>query len=168
MQNTKPRYSLSTFKRNADKFNTISGSAQKTTPSDIYNQIQLMKEEYLETILAFDHSDMTGVLDGCVDVLYVTLGLLQKLQNAGVDTEGAMKQVAQDNLKKFPKRVKEVTDSLRHYKDQDLELTVDKNFEYNVYVLKDQNDKVRKPLGFVGTDLSKYVPENLTNHLIEG
>ena len=43
---------------------------------------------------------------------------------------------------------------------------LDKNFDYNVYVLKDQNDKVRKPKEFVGTDLSKYVPSELMNHLV--
>ena len=113
MNQAKTQYSISTFKRSADKFNTISGSAQKTSAVDIMNQIKLMQEETEETTEAYKQGDITGVLDGCVDVLYVTLGLLQKLQNAGVDTEGAMKQVAQDNLKKFPKRVKEVTDSLR-------------------------------------------------------
>jgi len=162
----KPFYSISTFKRSADKFNTISGSAQKTSAVDIMNQIKLMQEETEETTEAYKLGDMTGVLDGCIDVLYVTLGLLQKLQNAGVDTTGAMKQVAEDNLKKFPKRFKDACSSVLMYNATNDVVKEHYNKEYNVYVLKDQNDKVRKPLGFVGTDLSKYVPDNLVNHLI--
>jgi len=161
----KPSYSISTFKRSADKFNTISGSAQKTSAVDIMNQIKLMQEETEETTEAYKLGDMTGVLDGCVDVLYVTLGLLQKLQNAGVDTEGAMKQVAEDNLKKFPKNIVDVLASVEKYQIDGVDISLEKNTEYNVYVLKDQNDKVRKPNRFVGTDLSKYVPTELINHL---
>ena len=152
------RYTVLNLQQDADKFNDISGSAQKTTKDDIKNQIVLMEEEVKETFNDFEANNIVGVLDGCIDTLYVTLGLLQKLKNLGVDTDGAMKQVAEDNLSKFPSSLQEAIDSIIIYQNQGTNVSMEQNKEHRVYVLKDQNDKVRKPLGFVGTDLSKYVP----------
>jgi len=152
------QYTVLNLQQDADKFNDISGSAQKTTKDDIKNQIVLMEEEVKETFNDFEANDLVGVLDGCIDTLYVTLGLLQKLKNLGVDTEGAMKQVAEDNLSKFPSSLQEAIDSIISYQNQGTNVNMEQNTEHRVYVLKDQNDKVRKPKGFVGTDLSKYVP----------
>lgn len=152
------QYTVLNLQQDADKFNDISGSAQKTTKDDIKNQIVLMEEEVKETFNDFEANDLVGVLDGCIDTLYVTLGLLQKLKNLGVDTDGAMKQVAEDNLSKFPSSLQEAIDSIILYQNQGTSVNMEQNKEHRVYVLKDQNDKVRKPKGFVGTDLSKYVP----------
>ena len=157
MQHT-TQYTILNLQQDADKFNDISGSAQKVSKDDIENQIKLMKEEVNETAYDFSFDDLVGVLDGCIDTLYVTLGLLQKLKNLGVDTDGAMKQVAEDNLSKFPSSLQEAIDSIIAYQNQGANVSMEQNKEHQVYVLKDQNDKVRKPKGFVGTDLSKYVP----------
>lgn len=155
------QYTVLNLQQDADKFNDISGSAQKTTKDDIKNQIDLMEEEVKETFNDFEANDLVGVLDGCIDTLYVTLGLLQKLKNLGVDTDGAMKQVSEDNLSKFPSSLLEAVDSIIYYQDQGTHVNMEQNKEHRVYVLKDQNDKVRKPKGFVGTDLSKYVPAGI-------
>lgn len=155
------QYTVLNLQQDADKFNDISGSARKVTDIDLKNQIELMKEEVKETNDDFEVGNIVGVLDGCIDTLYVTLGLLQKLKNLGIDTEGAMKQVAQDNLSKFTSSFEAAIDSVIIYKFLNVELQMEENKEHQVYVLKDQNDKVRKPKGFVGTDLSKYVPVGL-------
>jgi len=152
------QYTVLNLQLDADKFNDISGSSRKVSDIDLKNQIELMKEEVKETNDAFEVDDIVGVLDGCIDTLYVTLGLLQKLKNLGVDTEGAMKQVAEDNLSKFPSSLQEAIESVAEYLDKDIYVNLEQNKEHQVYVLKDQNDKVRKPKGFVGTELSKYVP----------
>ena len=152
------QYTVLNLQQDADKFNDISGSAQKVSKDDIKNQIALMEEEVKETFDDFEAKDLVGVLDGCIDTIYVTLGLLQKLKNLGVDTDGAMKQVAEDNLSKFPSSLQEAIDSIISYQNQGDNVSMKQNKEHRVYVLKDQNDKVRKPKGFVGTDLSKYVP----------
>ena len=155
------QYTILNLQQDADKFNDISGSSRKVTDIDLKNQIELMKEEVKETNDAFEVDDIVGVLDGCIDTLYVTLGLLQKLKNLGIDTEGAMKQVAEDNLSKFPSSLQEAIESIIFYQNIGTEINLVDNKEHKVYVLKDQNDKVRKPKGFIGTDLSKYVPAGL-------
>lgn len=152
------QYTVLNLQQDADKFNDISGSAQKINKDGIKNQVLLMEEEVKETFNDLEANNIVGVLDGCIDTLYVTLGLLQKLKNLGVDTDGAMKQVAEDNLSKFPSSLLEAVDSIIYYQDQGTHVNVEQNKEHRVYVLKDQNDKVRKPKGFVGTDLSRYVP----------
>jgi len=152
------QYTVLNLQQGADKFNDISGSARKVTDVDLKNQIELIKEEVKETNDAFEADNIVGVLDGCIDTLFVTLGLLQKLKNLGIDTEGAMKQVAEDNLSKFPSSYQVALESSSEYLHKYIDVSVEQNEEHQVYVLKDQNDKVRKPKGFVGTDLSKYVP----------
>lgn len=152
------QYTVLNLQQDADKFNDISGSSRKVSDIDLKNQIELMKEEVKETNDDFEADDIVGVLDGCIDTLYVTLGLLQKLKNLGIDTEGAMKQVAEDNLSKFPSSYQVAVESVTEYLHKYIDVSIEQNKEHKVYVLKDQNDKVRKPKGFVGTDLSRYVP----------
>ena len=154
-------YDILDFKLESDLFNNISGQADKVTITDLVNQYKLINEEVQETCEALFCNDPVGVLDGAIDTLYVTIGLLQKLESLGMDTKGAMHQVASDNLKKFPTKLKEAEDSLAMYTRQHIPVTITKNLAHEVYIIKDANDKIRKPEGFVSTNLLQYVPISL-------
>lgn len=156
-------YTILDFQNSADNFNIISGGANKISKWDILNQIQLIQEEVQETVDGFNAEDLTAVLDGCIDTLYTALGLLQKLKELGIDTQGAMKQVADDNLSKFPVTLKEVTETIEMYTDKEVAVTLLYNSAFDVHVIKDMNDKVKKPKNFVSTDLNKYVPYGVLN-----
>ena len=163
LQQSTNAYTILDFQNSADKFNIISGGSNKISKYDLLNQIQLIQEEVQETVDGFNVEDLTAVLDGCIDTLYTTLGLLQKLKELGIDTQGAMKQVADDNLSKFPVTLKEVTDTIEMYTDKEVAVTMRYNSAFDVHVIKDMNDKVKKPKNFVSTDLSKYVPYGVLN-----
>jgi hypothetical protein len=150
-------YSILDFQNDADLFNDISGSASACTKKDIGNQIALMQEEVQETYDAYVKGDLVETLDGCIDTLYVTLGLLQKLNNLGIDTEGAMQQVALDNLQKFPISEMVAKKTVKMYSEKGIEVISKYDVLHDVYVIKDMNDKVKKPLGFMPTNLSQYV-----------
>ena len=158
---TLTQYTIQDFQIDQDAFNEISGQAFKTTKQDIENQLKLIYEEVGETRDAIRDNNVVGTLDGLVDTLYVTLGALQKLKNLGVDTDGAMRQVAEDNLSKFTDEEEIANNSMRDYFEKGTKVRTEYNAKYRVFVIKDENDKVRKPLDFVSTELSKYVPEGL-------
>ena len=170
MNNTyNPSYDYMDFMYDAYKFNNISGQSKKVDFNAIKNQAALMKEEgYVEMQEALDERDLVAVLDSTVDTLFVTLGMLQKLQNKGLDVLGAMKQVSEDNLSKYPTDIEVVKETSEMYKDKSVIISTSYDSDYNVYVIKNTNDKVMKPSGFVGTDLTKYVPSNLINDFKKG
>ena len=155
------QYSFQDFASDCYLFNELAGKDTKCSFTDMYQQSMLVHEEVLEIIDGIRHNNPEEVLDGAIDVLVVTLGLLQKLEELGVDVSKAMQKTAINNFSKFPTdRVIAVAsvDALK-------EKGVDCNFEYNegyeVYVIKDTNDKVRKPLDFVSNDLLDCIPEVL-------
>lgn len=158
---TLTQYTIQDFQIDQDAFNEISGQAFKTTKQDIENQLKLIYEEVGETRDAIRDNNVVGILDGLVDTLYVTLGALQKLSNLGVNVNGAMRQVAEENLKKFVDEEMIANNSMDSYFEKGIKVRTEYNSKYRVFVIKDESDKVRKPLDFVSTDLSNYVPNGL-------
>lgn len=154
-------YSIFNFKKDADLFNEVSEQAAKCSESDLLNQYELIVEEVGEILEGFDNANPVEVLDGVIDTLYVTLGLLQKLQNLGMDTDGALQRVAEDNLSKFVGCEILLEESLDMYKKQGKKVLASYNEEHEVWVLKNTTDKVCKPSNFVSTDLSSFVPKEL-------
>lgn len=134
--------------KDVEIFNTIAGNLNTVTEDSIDNQISFIFEELTETITAFEAGDMVEVLDGACDLFVTVTGLMQKLEAAGYDVETAIERVNANNLSKFPKEVSEADKAL---------YTVTLNEQYNRYVLKDGNGKVRKPSTFASVDLSDLV-----------
>jgi|DEB19_MinimDraft_2_1074335.scaffolds.fasta_scaffold60931_1 hypothetical protein len=154
-------YNILDFKNDADLFNRISGQADLASIRDLYNQCVLIREESTETVDGLYKDSPVEVLDGAIDTLYVTLGLLQKLESLGMDVQGAMQRVALDNLLKFPKDYHEAVLTGLLYKEKEVDTVVTYSDDYNVYIIRDVNNKIRKPANFKATDLNSYVPYNL-------
>lgn len=131
-------------------FNTVAGNLSVVTDDSIDNQISFIFEELQETITAFEAGDKVGVLDGACDLFVTVSGLMQKLEKARYNVAEAVKRVNANNLSKFPE---EVTD------EDKAQYTVTFNEQYNRYVLKDGNGKVRKPSTFKPVDLSDLIPK---------
>jgi hypothetical protein len=145
-------YSIFTAYREVEKFNKIAGNLENVTPESISNQLSYIFEELTETIDALESGNVVELLDGYCDLLVTVQGLGQKLNVAGFDTQEAEKRVNDNNLSKYIPANKAI-----HY---DPSFTKTLNEEYNVYVLRDSNMKIRKPSGFVSVDLSDCVPES--------
>lgn len=154
-------YDAVRFIQDVYAFNELSGQASKLDKSAIYNQLKLIAEETDELHEAVETNNAVEALDACIDIMYVLAGMMQKLEAMGMDVVGAMQQVANDNLTKFPgsKEVAELTQDM--YNKQGIETTVTYSDKFNRWVIKDTNAKVRKPIGFTSTDLTKYVPKKL-------
>lgn len=152
------------------QFNTLCGSLAK---ADVVLQLKLMLEELEETAIAVKHMieedqnnairirpygsiqddwDLVELIDGAVDMKVISDGLLQILEAKGFDVSKALLRVGDNNLSKFPTIEPNMA-------DYDSRWTKTYNEKFGVWVLKDENGKVRKPHDYVPVDLSDCIPK---------
>ena len=150
-----------------EDFNNIKSnwSNKELTLADLKNQFKLIQEEVRELQEGLEDNDPVEILDGALDVLVVTVGLLQQLQDSGVNVEQAAIETGMNNLSKFTMNETLANSTQEHYDLNFPELNV-KRFQHSCnfgkyYVFKDKNNKVRKPVGFTPNDLSSFIPEGL-------
>jgi len=157
------QYTLNSLEQDVYKFNEIAGKAATApTKQQLLQQLALIQEELTETIAAVEADDQTETIDGLCDVLITAVGFKHMLDLQGYNTSEAMQATAENNLSKFIKldgysARETITESLIKYKTQN-KITVVHNAKYDVVVLLDENNKVKKPVGFVSNDLSKFIP----------
>ena len=134
-------------------FNTIGGQLDKISIDSVTLQMDLIQEEYLELVEAFDNRDDIEYLDATCDLFVTVAGLMQKLEAAGFDVAGALAKVNANNLSKFPDY--DVRGSHLLYQPNNTAINV--NEQYSVVVYKDvETGKIKKPTNFVPVDLSGY------------
>lgn len=141
-------------------FNDLAGNTNKLSLKDIDNQTKLIEEETKELREAVNSNDPVEVLDAVVDLYVVLDGLTSKLVALGFDVSTALKQTIENNLSKFPTTENTVKATVDAYAADDIQTTVSFNESHQRFAIKDQNGKIRKPVGFVSNDLSNCVPEN--------
>ena len=154
-------YTITNFKKDQDAFNVISGQADKTSNEDLKNQLELIKEELFELDADVQTLNFEGIVGETIDVLFTALGLVQKLENKGINMLKAMEIVAEANISKFPALYSEAEESVSFYKQKGIDVNISYNADYEVYVIKDASNKVRKSLNFVKADVSSCVPSDL-------
>jgi hypothetical protein len=155
-------YNISDFQVDCYAFNEIAGKHNKTTLKDIEFQYKLILEETKEIKdKGIDNNNVKEVLDGVVDVMVTALGLLQKLEYLGVDTNKAMRDTAYNNLTKYPSKEYTAIKTAMMYEEEGSVVNVEYNSEYELFIIKNWNDKVMKPIGFESNDLSNCIPKEL-------
>ena len=151
-------FTLNDFQFGVNMFNIIAGNTAKLTMQDLANQQKLISEEaHYEACKAFEDDDAVQLLDSVIDGLYVVLGQLQKLSLLGFDVQQAMKQVQEDNMKKFPTDEQVAVESVEMYKKAGQE-TAYKQVQGRFVLYNTRTGKVLKPKGFKPTDLSSFCP----------
>lgn len=140
------------------KFNLIAGNMEGVDTKSVAAQIDFIKEELEETYSAnFLGIDAVELLDGACDLFVTVSGLMQKLEAAGFDVEGALRCVCDNNLMKFPTmaEVFEAEDNLAP-----LGTPCGVNFVEGRAVFKRVTDsKIMKPRNFVAVNLEGLAPE---------
>lgn len=155
-------YNISDFQMDCYAFNEIAGKHSKTTLKDIEFQYKLILEETKEIKeKGIDKNNAKEVLDGAIDVMVTALGLLQKLEYLGVDTNKAMRDTAYNNLTKYPAKEYIAIKTAQMYEEDGIMVDVQYNSEYELFVIKNFNDKVMKPIDFESNDLSNCIPTEL-------
>jgi len=133
------------------QFNSLGGNLETITKQSLALQLDLIQEEYLETVEAFDNQDSTEFVDGVADMYVVVTGLIQKLERMGVNMKEAIDRVCDNNLQKFPL-----------YQDgwQDIipEGCSVNTVDGRLVIKKITTGKIMKPLNFKPVDLTN-VPD---------
>ena len=139
-------------------FNECAGNLDTVDDISVDNQIGFIFSELEETITGFEARDAVELLDGACDLFVTVAGLMQKLEVAGFNVDEALARVNSNNLSKFLDAEKFSPFSV--LSDLPLGHTVKLNRKHNLLVIKDENDKVRKPKTFVPVDVSDLAPTN--------
>jgi hypothetical protein len=103
-----------------------------------------------------------------VDVLVTSLGLLQKLEALGFNTQKALYDTAANNLSKYPIQESIAVLTAQKFEADNVNVSVTYNSAYDLFVIKDDQDKVRKPINFVSNDLSSCIPMFVLSNGFEG
>ena len=155
-------YDIYDFQVDCYAFNEIANKHNLTSLKDIERQYELILEETQEIKeRGIDKNNAKEVLDGCLDVMVTAFGLMQKLEILGIDMSTAMCDTATNNLSKFPSDKQEAAETSIHYMKQGIPVTAEYNTEYEVFVIKNKQDKVMKPRSFESNDLSNCIPADL-------
>lgn len=155
-------YDINDFQDDCYAFNEVAGKDKLCTLKDIEFQYNLILEETKEIKeKGIDKNNAKEVVDGVVDVLVTALGLAQKLEALGVDMNKAMRDTAYNNLTKYPSDERTAIETAVKYEQDGIQVKVEYNSEYELFVIKNMKDKVMKPIGFESNDLSDCIPEDL-------
>jgi DhnA family fructose-bisphosphate aldolase class Ia len=155
-------YNIADFQMDCFAFNEIANKHNKTTLKDIDFQYKLILEETKEIKeKGINKNNAKEVLDGTIDVMVTALGLLQKLEYLGVDVNKAMRDTAANNLTKYPSKELTAIKTAQMYEEDGVAVDVHYNSEYELFIIKNWNDKVMKPIGFESNDLSNCIPKEL-------
>ena len=155
------KYTEEMFTEDNYKFNILAGKDKLVSLQDLKEQLALVQEEVQEIADGLDSNNPVEVLDGLVDVYVVLDGLKQKLENLGFDIPEASYRVAGNNLTKFPISKENAEETKQMYLDKGMDVIVEYNPVFERWVVKDQQGKVRKPIGFKSVELDDLVPSEV-------
>lgn len=161
-------YTFDDFKVDVYAFNEIADKHKDATHLDLCKQFVLITEELKETADGLSTNNPVEVLDGVVDVLVTGLGLLQKLEALGFNTQKALYKTAYNNLSKYTSSEHIAVLTAQKFEADNINVSVTYNSTYDLFVIKDDQDKVRKPINFVSNDLDDCVPMFVLSNGFEG
>ena len=140
------------------KFNDISGANKELSLKAMREQFLYIDEEVNEIRDALNTDNLTEVLDGCIDTIITVFGLLQKLENLGVDINQAAIGTALNNLSKYPSPPAVAHETVERKRLEGVETKAAFNEAENCYAIRNVNTgKIIKPYNFVSNDLSKFI-----------
>lgn len=152
-------------------FNDLAGQLESPSNESIALQLDLIQEEYLEGVEAFDNDDKIELLDAACDMYVVVSGLLQKLEAQGYDVDKALKLVCENNMSKFTAPPDMEYACANEYAlcyterpelSEGYSLSEIKDMpKYQFWYYTDGNGKLRKPPGFKPVDISDCVPKEV-------
>lgn len=142
------------------RFNRIAGNLVNVDCDDLKAQCLLIDEEVKELNSAvFNDEGPEQILKETADNLVVLFGMVEMLESLGYDVYGAWKAVNDNNLSKYctDTTQRDYTDDF--YKQRGITLTWTQDEMTGVWVGKDENGKVRKPINYKPVCLKEYLPK---------
>lgn len=142
-------------------FNDIGGNLSNVNREKLIAQAKVVKEEGLELVEAVLGGNNEEILKECIDCMVTVVGMFKMLEQQGYDTMGAWLETNQNNMSKFTTSLIDVDDSIAHYYNKGVIVKAEYNDFYDVYVLKDECGKIRKPLSYKKCSVACYTPKGI-------
>lgn len=137
------------------EFNITSGLIPRSDFSDrefVNLKLGLIKEETLEIEQAIENNDKVELLDGIIDLIYVTIGLAVSYGLDGALEEG-FQRVHASNMSKFCSTKLEAMSTIAAYKDKGIE-TYTRQVGSKWVVYRSEDNKVLKSIAYTPVELS--------------
>lgn len=128
---------------------------------------ELVFEEAQETLDATIDEDLLEILDGVCDVDYTNAYLKVLLEQKGVDVDGAMQAVIENNKLKLKLTYEEASALAEHFDERGEPCYVTKTEGFGELrdcrfaVQRVSDNKVMKPLDHPKVDLTEYLPKEM-------
>lgn len=141
--------------------NNIGKDVQLPLKQRLLNQIEIIQSELNEFKDGVELNDPLETLDGVGDLFVTAVGALQMVDEVSKARESLL-EICDNNLTKFiqvsdPNANEIIKSSIEQYAAEGVEITAELNRVFGVYVLKDQNGKIRKPSNYKAVDLVSYL-----------
>lgn len=140
-------------------FNAVIGSLDAPTIDNLRTQAMLVLEEAKELVEALDESP-EHLIKEMADVLVVTHGMLAIMNKMGYDVYGAWDKTNQNNNTKIIDSYTDMCYTKLGYDATETPVTP-VQVGASRWVVKDENGKVRKPIGFISLkaeDMKEFTP----------
>ena len=140
------------------EFNRLAGNYDNITKEKLLAQAKVVLEEAKELLQAIENDEgEEQILKELCDCHVPITGISQMLILLGYGVFPAWKKVNANNLQKFCNTELEAIYSKEAYEAQGISVEINKIEE--VFVLKDKNGKVRKPLNYEKVSVKEFTPE---------
>ena len=153
--------SIANLAQDSQVFNEIAEKHEDYSIEAIRKQFKIIESEFQELSNGVCYNDTEEILDGAVDVIVTVVGLMQQLEAAGIDVSEACNRIAENNLSKYVKDKREADVSVDFYKQKGIDVKVNYNLQYDVYMLTDTAGKIRKPSSFKDVYIQDLIPVEL-------
>jgi hypothetical protein len=126
-------------------FNEIAGNLDKPVNSTL--EYNMLKEEVLEYLEASIAGEEVKQKDALADIMVVLWGTI--LKHGWENTFfKVLQEVCKSNLTKFCETADEANETVRKYLVEGIDTHMEFNDQYQVYVIKDIDGKIRKGINF--------------------
>lgn len=144
-----------------ETFNVIAGNLDHITEASLIAQAKVVREEALELYEAVSEGTPNEILKELCDCLVVTIGFMKMLEKQGYDVLAAWDAVNRNNYSKYEKHLAVAEGSVEYYKAQGIDVTIEYNDYFGVYILRDAAGKVRKPITYQKVNVAQYTPKGI-------
>jgi NTP pyrophosphatase (non-canonical NTP hydrolase) len=143
------------------EFNSLAGNFDNITYEKLIAQAKFNLEEAQELYDALVNKEgVAHILKEAGDNGVTLVGFFGMLERLGFDVKGAWNAVNENNMSKFTKCFVDAKYS-QHFYEETTPVKIEYNEQHDVWILRDNNGKIRKPLSYRPVDVSKFCPKGV-------
>jgi len=122
----------------------------------VHRQLELLKEEQLETKVAVEKRDRIECIDGCIDVCVVAVGLMHRMGLSAGQINQCMDEVLSSNESKFTCDKRVAVETVDKYRAEGSQVQIS---DAPPYVMKVASEGGKHPIGKILKAVTYRAPD---------